>query len=113
VLLHVCLLENNRLAAHRLPVYRAGNATSCAPQRRASVRARQRALNVTDIDIESIRKRTTGEAIVVVGGFAIRVGMNIPGGVDFGLLKGVDMALICVNACRVDSVLTGSTQRSP
>jgi hypothetical protein len=64
VLLHVCLLENNRLAAHRLPVYRAGNAAPYAPQRRASVRARQRALNVTNIDIESIRKQTTGEAIV-------------------------------------------------
>jgi hypothetical protein len=80
VLLHVCLLESNRLAAHRLPVYRAGNAPPYAPQRRASVGARQRALNVTNIDIESIRKQTTGEAIAGAVEFAIRVGINIAEG---------------------------------
>jgi hypothetical protein len=31
VLLHAYLLENNRLAAHRLPVCRARNVTLCAP----------------------------------------------------------------------------------
>jgi putative MFS transporter len=70
VLLHVCLLENNLSAAHRPPVGRAGNATSCAPQRRTSLRARPRALNVTNIDIESIRRQTTDEAIVESGEFA-------------------------------------------
>jgi hypothetical protein len=48
-----------------------------------SVLARQRALNVTKTDIESIPKRTTGEAIVAVGGFAIRLGVNILQGLGF------------------------------
>src|SRR5580704_2904537 len=46
---HVRLLENNRLDTHRLPVCRARNLTLCAPQRRSSGRARQRALLVTNI----------------------------------------------------------------
>jgi hypothetical protein len=90
VLLHVCLLENNRLAAHRPPVYRAGNAAPHAPQRRASVRARQRALNVTNIDIESIRKQTTGEAIVEPSSLPSVLASVSPTGMDLGLLKGVD-----------------------
>src|SRR5271167_2199238 len=72
--LHVLLLENNRLATHRLPVCRARNVTLCAPQRRSSGRARQRALEPTNNEIESSQKRTTGEAIVGLGGFAIRFG---------------------------------------
>jgi len=36
-------------------------------------------LIVTIIEIESSQKRTTGEAIVGVGGFAIRVGIHTPG----------------------------------
>jgi hypothetical protein len=50
----------------------------CTTQRRPSNRARQRALNVTNIEIESSQKRTTGEAIYVVDGFALHVGINIP-----------------------------------
>jgi hypothetical protein len=53
----------------------------CAPQRRSSGRARQRAFFITNIEIASSQKRTTGEAIVGVGGFAIRVWLNIPEGV--------------------------------
>jgi hypothetical protein len=68
VLLHVCLLENNRLAAHRLPAHQAGNATSCTLQRGASIRARRRELLVTNIEIESSRRQTTGEAIVEAAG---------------------------------------------
>jgi hypothetical protein len=53
----------------------------CAPQRRSSGRARQRAFFITNIEIASSQKRTTSEAIVGVGGFAIRVWLNIPEGV--------------------------------
>jgi hypothetical protein len=52
----------------------------CAPQRRSSGRARQRALELTNTEIESSQKRTTGEAIVGVGGFALGIGINIPDG---------------------------------
>src|ERR1700733_7803586 len=72
VLLHVCLLEKDLSAAHRPPVRRAGSATSCAAQRRASVRARPREVIVTVNDIESIQKQTTGEAVVWAGEFATR-----------------------------------------
>jgi hypothetical protein len=49
----------------------------CAPQRRASRRARQRALELTNTEIESSQGRTTDEAIVGGGGFAIHVGIDI------------------------------------
>jgi hypothetical protein len=76
------------------------------------VRARQRALNGTNIDIESIRKRTTGEAIVVVGKFAIRLGINILERLGFRPLKGAGMALNSVNPCRADSNIAGAAQGS-
>jgi hypothetical protein len=50
----------------------------CTSQRRPSNPARQPALNVTNIEIESSQKRTTGEAIYAVDGFALHVGINIP-----------------------------------
>jgi hypothetical protein len=55
----------------------------CATLGRPSNRARQRALNVTNIEIESSQKRTTGEAIYAVDGFALHVGINIPEGYGF------------------------------
>jgi hypothetical protein len=85
----------------------------CAPKRRASRRVRQRALELTDIDIESSQGRTTGEAIVRVGGFAIHVGIDICECVGFGPLKGVDTALNCEQACRVERRFADSAQRSP
>jgi hypothetical protein len=72
------------LATHRLPVCRVRNVALCALQRRSSGRARQRALELTNNEIESSQKRTTGEAIVGIGGFAIRVGPLSPSGMDFG-----------------------------
>jgi hypothetical protein len=67
----------------------------CTPQRRASRRARQRALERTNTDIESIQKRTTDEAIVRVDEFAVRVYANIPEGYGTWPLKDVGTALNC------------------
>jgi hypothetical protein len=89
--------KNNLSAAHRPPVRRAGNATSCAPQRRASLRARPRALNVTNIDIESIRKQTTDEAIAGPKSLPPATPPALPRIAYFGRLNGLNMALIWAN----------------
>src|SRR5580693_1556139 len=64
VVLHdVCLLENNRFSHTSAARSPARNVMLCTSQRRPSNPARQPALNVTNIEIESSQKRTTGEAI--------------------------------------------------
>ena len=47
-----------------------------------------------------------------VGGFAIHVPLTPARGMDFGLLKGADMALNCANAGRPHSILAGSPRRA-
>jgi hypothetical protein len=96
--------KNNLSAAHRPPVRRAGNATSCAPQRRASLRARPRALNVTNNDIESIRKQTTDEAIVGSAEFATPDAICTPRIAYSGTLNGLNMALNWANASHAEAL---------